>query len=324
MINRIKLILPFLILAISANAQISISNVKDIEKVKGTTTYITMNDPNDAVSLKYAEIFKKYWTFSKIEFIKYADINKYLNANSSFLNLGGYTTNVESYKLYSNGSRNLGIKWENTHLYLELWTCSEKFLKKKGDSSKEFKEKDKNQIARLELYTDFQTLRTPENLFLTNFGCENHIRNWGEGLLKNHLQNMIMYLEMGKEKSLYSPIINDSEIKKLQNKTLYIPDYAFTKFNAFTGDESKKHDEKELLEDYKPKYQVISTKELNEKILKNEEPFFYLQYIKSSTDKYVSVINSQTGEVVYSSYSPASYNLKSGDLKDLSKKISKQ
>lgn len=132
-----------------------------------------------------------------------------------------------------------------------------------------------------------------------------------------------MNLEKGQEKSLYSSLGNDSELKKLQNQTLFIPDYVFTKFNAFTGDESKKFDEKELLEDYKLKYEVISSKTLNEKILKNDQPFFYLQYIKSSTDKYVSVINSQTGEVIYSSYTPMSYNLKSGDLKELSKKIAK-
>lgn len=319
---KIKIILILFVLTNISNAQISISNVKDIEKVKNTTTYVAMQDPNDPVSKKYVEIFKKYWTFSKIEFIKYKDINQYLNENSSFLNLGGYVTNVHSYKLYENGGRSAGINWENTHLYLELWVCSEKFLKKKEDV-KEFKEKDKKQIARLELYTDFETLRTPENLFLTNYSCDNHVRNWGEGILKNHIQNVIMYLEKAKEKTLFSPIINDLDIKKLQNNILFIPDYVFTKFNAFTGDESKRHNEKEILEDYKLKYQIVTTKQLNEKILNDQEPFYYLQYIKSSTDKYVSIINSRTGEVIYSSYTPASYNLKSGDLKDLYKKILK-
>lgn len=322
MINKIKLILLLIITTISATAQISITNIKDIDKIKGTTTYVAMRDPNEATSTKFAEIFKKYWTFSKVEFIKYTDMGKYLNTNSSFLNIGGYETNVQSFKLYSNGGSGYGINWKNTHIYLELWTCSEKFLNKKKES-KEFKEKDKNQIARLELYTDFETLMSPENLFQSNYSCGNHIKNWGDGLLKNHLQNILMNLEKGQEKSLYSSLGNDSELKKLQNQTLFIPDYVFTKFNAFTGDESKKFDEKELLEDYKLKYEVISSKTLNEKILKNDQPFFYLQYIKSSTDKYVSVINSQTGEVIYSSYTPMSYNLKSGDLKELSKKIAK-
>ena len=43
--------------------------------------------------------------------------------------------------------------------------------------------------------------------------------------------------------------------------------------------------------------------------------------IKSSTDKYVSVINSLTGEIVYSTYTPVSYNIKSGDLESIQRKI---
>jgi hypothetical protein len=322
MISKLKLALLVLLISLGSKAQIAISNVDQIDQIKNTTTYVAMKDPNSEIGKEYEVIFQKYWTLSKIEFIKYSDIYKYLNTNSSFLTIGGYVTEVNSHMIYSDGSRSSGVDYAHTHIYLELWKCSDKFLSKNKDP-KDFKEKDKKQISRLELFTDFTTLMMPSYLYKSEYDTEGHVRNWGLGMLKNHLQNMIFYLKKGTEKKLYSEIINSSEIKKLSNETLYIPDYVFSKFNMFTGDESKKHDVKEILNDYKFKYEVISSQDLNKKIIDDNSVFYYLQYIKSSTDKFISIINSQTGEVIYSVYTPTSYNIKSGDLKDLSKVISK-
>jgi hypothetical protein len=67
----------------------------------------------------------------------------------------------------------------------------------------------------------------------------------------------------------------------------------------------------------------VSVKELNEKILTEKEPIYYLLYIKSSTDKYVTIINSITGEMLYTHYTPVSYNFKSDDIEDVQKAIMK-
>lgn len=301
------------------NGQIAIDNVEELSKIKNGTTYIAMKDPNAEESKAYVEVFKNNWTYSKIEFIKYTDIFKYLKPQNSFLTISGYETSVHSQTLYSNGMRGASVDYAHTHIFLQLWTASEKYYKK----NKDFKEKDKLEIARLELFTDFPTLMTPQNLYQTNYDAKGHIRNWGPGMLKNHIQNMTFYLNKGKKKDLYEDILNPTEFKKLANDVLYVPDYVLTKFNKFTGDESKKHKEEEIFEDYKFQYKIIPTKELNEKILNDSKGFYYLQYIKSSTDKFVSVINSITGEVIYSVYTPTSYNLQSGDLKELGKKIQK-
>ena len=68
---------------------------------------------------------------------------------------------------------------------------------------------------------------------------------------------------------------------------------------------------------------MISTEELSEKILEDTDPFYYLVYIKSSTDKYVTIYNSVTGDIVYSRYKPLSYNFKGSDLKSLMEIIKK-
>lgn len=303
----------------NANSQIEISDISEITKIKRGTTYIAMKDPNSEKVKEYVNAFKNNWTISKLEFIKYSEIEKFISPENSFLTIGGYETNTQFIKLYESGSQKNGINFSNTHLYLELWTCDEKYFQSKK-KKKEFEDSDKIQVARIELFTDFETLSDPDKLFQSDYDGDGHIRNWGPGILKNYIQSLMSYLNKGENHTLYSGILNSNEMKNLKKEVLHVPEYILTKFNKFTGDETKKHDEKDIFEDYKLKYKLISTDELNQKILTDTTSFYYLIYIKSSTDKYISVINSLTGEIIYSTYYPLSYNIKSGDLKDLQKK----
>jgi len=305
--------------AFNANSQIAISNISEITKIKSGTTYIAMKDPNSEKVKEYVNAFKSNWTISKIEFIKYSEIEKFISPENSFLTIGGYETNTQFIKLYENGSRTNGINYSNTHLYLELWTCDEKYFQSKK-KKKEFGNNDKIQVARIELFTDFETLSDPDKLFQSDYDGNGHIRNWGPGILKNYIQSLMSYLNKSENRTLYSGIFNANAMKNLKKEVLYVPEYVLTKFNKFTGDETKKHNEKEIFEDYKLEYKLISVDELNQKILADKTVFYYLIYIKSSTDKYMSVINSLTGEIIYSAYTPISYNINQGDFKDLQKK----
>jgi hypothetical protein len=218
------------------------------------------------------------------------------------------------------GRTRQGLHYTNTHFYLELWTPDEKYFKE-TKKQKPFGEKNKIQVAKIELYTDYETLQQPDLLFSSDYDGYGHIRNWGPGLLKNYIQNLMTLLNKAEKKGLFSTIYNEKEMEKLKTSTLYVPDYVLIKFNMFTGDESKLHKEEDLFEDYKLPYKLLSTKKLNERILNDQAGFYYLAYVKGSTDKFVSIINSLTGEMIYSEYTPVKYNLKSGDLKDLYKKI---
>ena len=296
-------------------SQFSIDNIEEIDQLKNATTYIAMKELDSDLAKDYIQFYKDNWTFSEIKFITYSEIKDYLQPDNYFFSIGGYETTVQTY----NAKMAQGLNWSNTHLYLELWTCSDKFFK--NNKKKILKIDDKKVIARIELFTDFQTLMKPTNIYDTDYEGDAHIRNWGKGILKNYIQYLMTSLEQKEKKDLYRFEPKSSELENLKTNTLYVPDYVFIKFNKFTGDESKKHDEKDIFKDYSLKYEVLPTKELNEKILNSSEPFYYLIYIKSSTDKYVSVLNSKTGEIIYTSYTPVSYNIKSKDLKELEKKI---
>lgn len=290
--------------------QFSIDNIDEIDNIKNGTTYIVMNELESQVSKDYIQIYKENWTFSKIEFITFSDSGN-LDPNSFFFSIGGYETTSSS----------VNKDFSNTHLYLELWRFTDKFLKNKKKKKNSLKASDKKVISRIELFTDFPTLMLPQNIYLTDYNADGHIRNWGKGILKNYLQYLMASLERKEKKELFYLEPKSSELANLKSSTLYVPDYTLIKFNKFTGDESKKHDEKDIFEDYNFKYEMITTEELNDKILNSSEAFYYLIYIKSSTDKYISVINSKSGEIIYSSYSPVSYNIKSKDLKELAKTI---
>ncbi|WP_333599128.1 hypothetical protein [Flavobacterium sp.] len=298
------------------HSQIAITNVGEIAKIKQGTTFFAMKDPNSPKVKEYVDIIKKTWNFSKVECIKYTDVEKNIAPNNSFVTVGGNMTSVSTM-----GGSN--ADYSNTHLYFELWTSDGSFVydpKKR----KHFDDKNKIQIARLELFTDFATLVTPSYLYRSDYDGAGHIRNWSPGILKNYIQCLTAYLNKGAERKLYDETLNKDALKKLSTETLFVPNYVLTKFNKFTGDETKQHEEKDIFEDYTLKYQLISNAELSTKITTETTPFYYLLYIKSSTDKFVSVFNSATGEMIYSVYTTLSYNLKSSDLKDLQKAVQKK
>jgi len=314
--------LLFLFLS-SANCQISISDIGNIEEIKNGVTYIAMKDPLSEKAKAFVEVYKTNWNFSKIEFIKYSEIEKYLAPNNSFLTIGGYETERSFTDLTTGMPSKLGINYSNTHLYLEFWYCNEKYFKKEK-SKRELKNKYKNQIARIELFTDFSTLSNPKQIYSVDYDGNGHIYNWSPGILKNYLQFLCKFLDKKEERKLFDEIIDKEKIGLLQDQKLYVPSYTLTKFNKFTGDESKKHDEADIYGDYKFKYELISTEKLNEKIQTSSESFYYLIYIKSSTDKYVSIIDSKSGDMIYSVYKPVEYNIKSKDIKKLQVAIEKR
>ncbi|MES2764212.1 MAG: hypothetical protein V4677_18490 [Bacteroidota bacterium] len=304
-------------LSLKSYSQIGISNITEIEKIKKGTTYVAMKNPSDESSKVFIEIFKKYWTISKIEFIKYSDIKNHISPENSFFSVGGYMTDTQFINSFGSGR---GIHYEITHIYLELWTCDEAYFKN-TKPDKVFDTQDKWEVGRIELFTDFPTLSSPRNIYQSDYNdWENHIRNWGPGILKNQLQALMVLLQKGEKKSLYTSSFDEKQLKNLNTDTLFIPDYVMTKFNKFSGDESEFHKQKDLFEDYNLPYKIITKEQLNNKIITDKNGFYYMIYIKSSTDKYISIINSLTGEIVYSKYSPVSYNIKPGDLKAIQKK----
>lgn len=306
--------LHFIIILLPAISfgQIAITNVGEIAKIKNGTTFFAMNNPASPKAAAYVEAIKKNWTLSKVECIKYTDVEKNIAPNNSFVTITANMTNSNS---------TMGNT--ETHIYLELWTTNGHYTydpKKR----KHFNQADKISIATIELFGDFTAQNYPSSLYKMDYDSSGHLENWSAGILANYIQQMIVLLNKGEIHDAKTVIYNKEEIKKLASETLFIPDYVMTKFSKNADDESKKFETKEIFDGYNLTYKLVSLEELNDKILNNPTPFYYLLFIKTINEKFITVTNSKTGEIIYSENSGSSSNFKSSDLKGLQKAVQKK
>jgi hypothetical protein len=288
-------------------AQITITNTAEVAKIKQGTTYFAMKDPASPKAIAYVDAIKKAWTLNKVECIKYTDVEKNIAPNNSFVTIGANMT-----------TSNSTLASTETRIYLELWTTNGKYTydpKKR----RHFNQADKISIATIELFADFYAQNNPSALYKMDYDAAGHFKNWGTGILANYLQQLTVLLNKDTDCLAKTEIANKEELNKMSTATLFIPDYVLTKFNKNSDDESKKYTVKEIFDGISQAYKVIPISELNDKILTTDTPFYYLLLIKTPTEKFVTVTNSQTGEIIYLGYTGSAANFKSSDLKELLK-----
>jgi hypothetical protein len=288
-------------------SQITLTNTAEIAKIKQGTTYFAMKDPASPAATAYVAAIKKAWTLNKVECIKYTDVEKNIAPNNSFVTLGANMT-----------TSNSTLASTETRIYLELWTTNGKYTydpKKR----RHFNQADKIVVATIELFADFYAQNNPSALYKIDYDAAGHFKNWGTGILTNYLQQLNTLINKGEETIAKTEIANKAELTKMSTATLFIPDYVLTKFSKNSDDESKKYSEKEIFEGVTQACKVLPIAELNDKILSNPTPFYYLLFIKTPTEKFITVTNSQTGEIIYTAYTGSATNFKASDLKELQK-----
>jgi hypothetical protein len=274
------LILGYLsLLPLFVLGQVNISDMKGVLKLKGKTTCLIMKDTASPNAKEFKAVFRKYWTFSKIEFINSKNIFDNISSESSFL------------------SFDATISGNNRLFDFVLWTPTTKLIRKK-----QFTFDDKTVLANIGLITDDDValIRDPAIINSLDFDGEGHIQNWGAGILKNYIQQLMGYFEEGKwdTRHQYKNTKEPEKLKLLQAQTLYVPDYILNKHDLSELDPGK-FDSNELCKPYAFKYELISRKELNKKITTENKSFYYLLYVRIDLVKYISIVDSQTGEIIY-------------------------
>ncbi|HNP33465.1 MAG TPA: hypothetical protein PKN96_09245 [Flavobacterium sp.] len=303
-------LLVFVCLPIKIHSQIAITNIAEIAKIKTGTTFFAMKDPASPKAAAYVDAIKKNWTFSKVECIKYSDVEKNIAPNNSFVTITANMTTSTS------GANTV------THFYLELWTTDGSFVydpKKR----KHFNQEEKISIATVELFPDYITQDNPTTIYKMDYDASGHLKNWNAGVVGNYVQQLTILLNKGEARSTKAAFYNALELQKLSSETLYIPEYVMIKFVKNSDDESKQYEAKEVFEGLSLNCKLISPEALNDKILNSATPVYYLLLIKTTTEKFITVTNSKTGEIIYSDYASSSSNFKPSDLKDLEKAVKK-
>jgi len=291
-----------------ANAQVDVLSKNSLEQIKNSHTHVIVGDLNFNQADIYLEVFKKYWTLTKgVDFIKASDLQNNLVAGDSYFSISVFTrTGTEGQ--YSAST------------YMDLWIPKEKVFKK----NKEFNIYDENILARAHLSADLQTSLQVHGLTFApvkhpNFGFDGggHFYNWGPGMLKNYLQQLVTHLQNGKKINYDDEIEDKSELQNLKTDTLYCAQNNLIKMSK---KDDKHFDPADIFKDYEFKYKVISDRELQAKIVADSAPFYYLILFRTTNSKTIYIIKASSGQIVYAKHhGMASENLKSGDLKDIYK-----
>lgn len=293
-----------------AQAQLNVGNIEmvhfkagqfedgEIAALQSTKTLFVYR----AVDEPYLELLKNSlkgaWTITELEFISYAEFSKMKKLDGySVFSMGGILKTRRS---------SSGMETQNDHYYMTL---------------RAFDGKEEIVYARIELFLKFTSieqmriLKGPkQNKYLYESA---EIFNWFPGMIKNSLQTINKYLLAEETRWMYANS-NTPELQNLKEDTLFVVDYSLVKFAKFTGDETERYAPEDIMGKYPYAYEFISNEALSERIM-NGQKCYYLYFVKSSTEKYVNVINSETGEIIYSAYKSASYNISSKDIKKIIK-----
>lgn len=320
-----KFILPVALFSIMSFAQISVSrsHIKfddlrksDFEEIKKRTTVFVIS----AFDLKEFEtMLGSFWDLNKYKVISYQQYEmtkqEYIDSNYSIFKFESYQVNTDS-----DPSMKL-------HDYRSYVYCNFKYFyfddiktNRKGK-----KEGDLNEVAVISFAgksTDMWEIEVSGSYSKLN----KQLYNYKLGFVKNYLQfinNKLKYNESSdKHKSEY----DKQKIKVLATVTLLVPDFIKEKYAGqkdYKGKIEDAENPEDLFKDYNYKYELIDSEILNNKILNAQEDFYYLMFNKYNDIKFMSVVNGKTGEVIYKLRGFRDGSIKSDDLKDLNKKITR-
>lgn len=300
-------------------------------KLKGTETIFVLSDIID--SSTYEKLLSDSWDVTPYKLVNRKDFNilDYVDDKYSFANLEGHHVEKQTKS---------GAIVHYLYLYIKFFMLDAEGLKKDlsklDKSSKRYKKKlrkaissNKENLARVDLFPKDNflpiALSSESSVIMDTIYSKDVFYNYKSGFLKNYFQKVNNQLKEGEEYWMYE---NDflPELIKLGKKTLFIPNYHLNKFNPWKMKNTKDNDGfKKVMEDYEHKFEFQDENEIDKRILAGEE-FYYLRFVRVNSSKFVHIINSKTGEIVYRNYIAgmlSSYNLKSRHIKDINSKIKK-
>jgi len=321
-------IILFLLFSFSkSNAQVEVRTKNALEKMKDGNTHLIVNDLNFPRSVEYNRVFKKYWTFTKgIDFIKKEDLDGSLVAGDTYV----------SFEMWeSRTSTGISVGF----LFLNIWMPSEGEVKRQkynvflshplSMASIYLTQNTETMVKYIKENKSGDKKKVYEGPYqLYDFDGDGFLLNWSPGIMKNYIQSLASQLQTGKKYDIGDEITKKDQLPLLSGQTLYFTTDILNKMGLFAGvnkirtDADKAEDIKDIFKDYQYSYKLITNSELEDKILEDKEPFYYLVFLNSSrVGKFLAVVNSRTGEVIYSLHKSMSVDLNKSDIKDLNKAI---
>jgi hypothetical protein len=314
MIYKIKTIYLTVILLIlfitRTNAQVKIFYKNSLNAVKEGTTHVVVRSFDFQDVIKFYDTFKKNWKITKgIDFILQDSLRKNLKAGDSYFSIEHYIPRTKK-----------GVAPTEAYFYLNFWIPTAESLKGKGN----IRLGDEIIVAQFPLSVDTALLKEfrskPKSFVFPKFDFDGSalFANWNPWILKNYLMELTTDLEADKQSDLTDNVDNIDLLKLLGNDVLYC-----TEDNIFS--EKYRKDKipfiSNLFQDYQFNYKVIANRDLEEKILLDFEPVYYLLFFHNTTaGKVIAIIDSHTGEPIYMTHvNSKTFYLGSNDIRDLNR-----
>lgn len=285
---------------------------KNLALLKNSKTYFVCRKSDEGNIEQLESALKEAWTISELHVISYDEYNtRNFDSNSSFITINASHTIMDMHNAFI----------INLHVWMFIDGKKEVFgsvalfpaIKDHYESTsfvyKHHYDKDSDKG-----YTkDMMPYAYNEATFY----------NWQTLYLKNAFQCINNKLENNEYRYLYKDI-ETSDVALLAKDTLFVTDEVLIKLQPYKKRDDERHNPNKLFKSYDYLFQVISHDKLLEKIVaRGDKPLFYMSYLRSNSDKFISVINSTTGEYVYNDYRPMEVNVDTKDIKYLNKAITK-
>lgn len=307
-------------------AQIGMPDDTQFANMKNQTLYVEMSDTTSAANKQMARAIRQGWTVSKLEFVTPQQMSKYLQPGNFFVTLEHDNTSFNYYRERTNGfgeistSRSGDIN--NDYFYLSFWT-----LDKNYEADKGLKPKNKRRVVRAELY--LMSIGTGKIDFsssnIGSAGFQSEFCNGLPGYIKCIFQAVSNNIAANKTVQLKKDVDAAPALAALKKDTLYVPNYWIGPGGTMLPDEPENSASgkyiRKMLDSYSYPVRLIRRDELSNMILAATRPLYYFNYVQSSADKMISVVNGQTGEVLYYNFNDKSYRPKPKNFKELSEQV---
>ena len=329
------LCLLFLVCSIFFNAQVAIGSSVTDHKGKVETKNFTQFLNSETIFVfppvydksVYEKILKDTWTITPYKVFLYgeADLTDFMSDKYSFATVDGKIV-----------EKNIST---SIYTYFSFFTFDmkektkeiEKFLSKsKKKEDYDLFEKHRQYVGGFYLFQKGELVQSSYANSIKETSklaqSEDIFFNFKPGFLKNYFQSVQKGISDKAASSVYD-VFKTPELKKLQTATLYVPNYIGIKFNPnlykLEDKERSEEDKADLFSKYEFKYEYIDDNALSEKILNNED-IYYFRYVRMNNGKFLNIVEAKTGKIIYSeSIFGMSYNLKPDYIKDIKTAIKK-
>ena len=318
------LILVSLLLCKYSWAQISIQNPEEFEKIKQGVFYVQLGDSTTPHGREMMNAIKNAWNISKIEFVSLANDASLLKPGNLYATVEHNQNTLKFIRESENRgtgvvtiSRSAGVN--NDYFYLHFWVLKDNY--KEG---KDLEDKHQKTIARAELY--LKSIGTGRieysNVNLGSLAFQGDFCNGQPGYIKNIFQQVNNSIANNSTRDLKKDLGSKPELAKLRKDTLYVPNYWYGPGGTMLPEEGEDGAGgkyiRNMLEGYEYPIKLVRRDDLSRMILNAQKPMYYMNYIQSSADKMMAIVNGFTGETLYYFFNDKSYRPKEKDFKKLS------